>query len=109
MTNQEKLELKNVLEEKINKTQKDILEYRELTRPEAPDVAIGRVSRMDAINNRSILEAGLRAAENKLSKLKNALDRIDEKNFGQCIKCSQPIPFQRLLIMPESVKCINCA
>ena len=40
-----------------------IVEYRELTKPIPPENAIGRVSRMDAINNRSINEAALRTAE----------------------------------------------
>ena len=36
-----------------------IEEYRELTKPIPPENAIGRVSRMDAINNRSVNEAAL--------------------------------------------------
>lgn len=33
-------------------------------KPIAPDVAIGRISRMDAINNKSVMEASLRNANN---------------------------------------------
>ena len=37
--------------------------------PIAPDDAIGRVSRMDAVNDRSTVQAAQRTAEEKLTKL----------------------------------------
>jgi RNA polymerase-binding transcription factor len=86
-----------------------IAELKEVTKPIAPENAIGRISRMDAINNKSVNEAALRTAENKLIKLTMALEKIDEPNFGNCIRCSQPIPEGRLMIMPESTKCVSCA
>ena len=50
------------LEEAISKTIQKIRRYEEMTQPIAPDNAIGRVSRMDAINNKSVIEAALRKA-----------------------------------------------
>ena len=73
------------------------------------DNAIGRLSRMDAINNKSIIESALRKAEEKLSKLDQALKKIDKKGFGLCIQCEKPIPIGRILLMPESNRCVNCA
>jgi DnaK suppressor protein len=80
----------------------------EMTKPVAPDDAIGRISRMDAINNKSVMEASLREVENKLKRLIVALEKIDNKDFGICIKCLQSIPFKRMLILPDSVKCVSC-
>ena len=105
--NSEDVKLK-ILEE-IAKTEKSILEYKELTKPIAPDVSIGRVSRMDAINNKSVNEASLRQAEIKLGNLKRALDRFDTEDFGICLKCKQSIPVARILIRPQSLLCVNCA
>lgn len=93
----------------IEKTEELIIEYREMAKPEAPDVAIGRVSRMDAINNRSITEAALREAENKLKKLHSALEKVGTDEFGKCAKCNGEIPFGRILIKPESLFCVRCA
>ena len=84
-------------------------ELKEATKPIAPDVAIGRISRMDAINNKSVNEAALRTAEAKLNKLEMALKKIDDPKFGYCLRCGQEIPEGRLMIMPESIKCVNCA
>lgn len=109
MTPEEKATLQEAIKKKITKTEADILEYKELSQPVAPDVSIGRITRMDAINNKSVAEAALREAENKLIRLKNALANIESKSFGICIKCHAEIPFKRLLIMPESIKCVNCS
>jgi DnaK suppressor protein len=84
-------------------------EYRELTKPIAPDDAIGRISRMDAINNKSVTEATLRQAEEKLNKLQYVLTRIGKEGFGFCLKCKKQIPIGRILIRPESQHCVQCA
>jgi DnaK suppressor protein len=102
-------EIKEKILAEIEKTEKSVQEYREITKPIAPENAIGRVSRMDAINNKSIAEAALRKAEEKLSKLKYVLTQIDQDDFGICAKCKKPIPLGRILLMPQSRHCVNCA
>lgn len=102
-------EIKEKILAEIEKTEKSVKEYREITKPIAPENAIGRVSRMDAINNKSIAEAALRKAEEKLSKLKYVLRQIDEDDFGICAKCKSPIPLGRILLMPQSRHCVHCA
>ena len=97
------------IDQEIKKTTDSINEYKQLNKPMAPDNAIGRVSRMDAINNRSVLNAALKKAELKLKKLKIVQKEIDKKDFGTCLNCKNEIPMARLMIVPESKKCINCA
>ena len=105
----DKKEIRKTIEEQIAKTEEKVNEYKELAKPQAPDVAIGRVSRMDAINNRSIVEASLRKAEEKLKNLKRVYDKIDSEDFGKCMKCNGDIPVGRILIRPESLLCMRCA
>lgn len=102
-------DLKIRILEEIKKTEQQIAEYQELCKPVAPDAAIGRVSRMDAINNKSIFEASLRQATQKLNSLQRALDKYGTPDFGICLKCKKPIPVQRILFRPESLLCVNCA
>lgn len=104
-----KTEVKEKIAKEIAKTEKQVIEYRELSRPVEPDCAIGRISRMDAINNKSVNEAALRKAENKLAKLKEALKRIDDDGFGICIKCGNAIPLGRILFVPQTQTCVNCS
>ena len=93
----------------IEKTEKSIPDYKEMTKSIVPENAIGRVSHMDAINNKSVTEAALRQAEEKLKKLKYVLTQVGQKDFGICAKCKCPIPLVRILLMPHSRFCVNCA
>ena len=105
----DKAEITKLVRNEIGKTKESIDEYKELSKPESPDVAIGRVSRMDAINNRSVLLAALRKSEDKLIALERVLEKIDTDDFGICVKCNQPIPLGRILIRPQSLFCVRCA
>lgn len=102
-------EIKEKIILEISKTEKTIIEFAEMSEPITPDNAIGRISRMDAINNKSVTEEALRQAKNKLENLKKMFSKINDPDFGLCLKCRQSIPIGRLLIRPESLYCINCA
>lgn len=104
-----KEEIRQKILEEITKTEKQIVEYREMTKPIAPDVAYGRISRMDAINNKSVTEASLRQQEAKLKNLNQVLSKYGTDEFGVCIKCKSEIPVGRILIRPESIYCVKCA
>ncbi len=102
-------EIKSVILKEIEKTQKSISEYEEITQPIEPDNAIGRISRMDAIHNKSVVEAALRQAREKLQKLENVLPQLGKEGFGVCAKCKNTIPIGRILLVPESRFCVHCA
>ena len=109
MKKEQKEQLVSHIREKIESQEKDILSYKELTKPVAPDNAIGRITRMEAINSKSINEAALRKARETLSGLERTLKTMDDPDFGLCCECEEPIPFGRLMIMPESDLCVQCA
>lgn len=109
MEQSEQDEMREIIREKIEETKEEIEQLEELTKPIKPDNAYGRLSRMDAINNKTINDAALRKQKNQLQKLERALDRIDEGNYGICLKCGDDIPAGRLKFMPWTTKCVNCA
>lgn len=109
MTTEERTQLKEKIIETIAKVDAEILQLEESTKPISPENSIGRISRMDAINSKSVSEASLRSSKKKLAKLKMALGKIDAPNFGICIRCKKPIPSARLMFMPESTYCVRCA
>lgn len=92
----------------IKKSEQDIIVLQELVKPIPPDNAIGRLSRMEAINAKSVNQATLSAARIKTTKLKWALAHLDEPGFGLCEECGKPIPLARILLVPESTKCVPC-
>jgi len=109
MKPKEKDSIRKQIQEEIHTTEKSVLRYQDLAKPIAPENAIGRISRMDAINNRSISEEALRKAKLKLNNLQIALSNIDDDDFGICGKCHQQIPVGRILLVPQSRFCVNCA
>jgi len=94
---------------KMDELEEDIKSFKKLTRPISPDNAIGRLTRMEAINSKSINEAALQKSKQTLVKLKSALTKIKNPEFGLCRECEEPIPFARLKIMPETDVCVQCA
>ena len=108
MNYEEKESLKIEIAKRLTKIDEQIIDLKELSQPIEPDCAIGRVSRMDAIVNKTINQQALKKANDKLNKINISLERIDDNDFGTCIQCRKPIPIQRLLLMPGSI-CINCA
>ena len=109
MDKNDKQEIKDRILEELKKTKESIKDYREATKPISPENAIGRISRMDAINNKSVVESALRKAEEKYNLLKLVLDKVEEPDFGSCIRCSEKIPLGRILLMPQSRMCVGCA
>jgi len=109
MSPEDRAHLKIKIEELIVKYDADIVEMEKATQPIGPENAIGRVSRMDAINNKSVMEASLRNKVSKRNKLKMALSQVDKIDFGFCSRCKNVINPARLMFMPESTRCIHCA
>lgn len=93
----------------ITKLDQEIDEMEDSAGPVSPENSIGRISRMDAINNKSVVEASLRHRRKKVSKLRIALSNIRKPGFGICVSCKKPINPKRLMLMPESDKCMRCA
>ena len=100
--------IEKLLKEKTKLVAK-IADLKELTKPILPDCAIGRVSRMDAINNKSVNEAALRSAETKLRNIEISLEKSEDPDFGKCRQCGYDIPVGRLIVMPGSTRCVRCA
>ena len=98
-----KEEIKARIEAEIAKTSSLIEEYKELTQPVEPENSIGRISRMDAINNKSVTEAALRKAKDKLEKLNYAFSKVNDAEFGLCTRCRTTIPIERILMQGQTI------
>lgn len=109
MKPEERQELKQNIEEAIEAQKILIASLAETSKPVAPDNAIGRLSRMEALNDRAVSEASLNAARHKLSRLETALGKVDQPDFGLCVSCDNPIPSGRILLMPETTRCVPCS
>ena len=75
---------------------------------ELDQTAVGRLSRMDSLQNQS-LSKGLREREViRLSQIRDALARIEAGVYGVCCVCEGSIPYERLFVFPEAPECAAC-
>lgn len=110
MNAKERERFKTKVGEEIAELEQTLGELAEHTGPVEPDVAIGRLSRLDTMLNQGITEASIAKGRTRLRKLRAALERVDDDpEFGICLECGEPIPMARLLAVPESAVCVECA
>lgn len=70
---------------------------------------IGRLSRMDAIQQQQMALNSRKKAELSLKQIEQALKRIDKGDYGICLSCEEEIPHNRLSAVPESPFCTQCS
>ena len=70
--------------------------------------AVGRVSRIDAIQQQQMAIASQQQASNLLKQTELALRRIDDGEYGNCLHCGEPIAYARLQAQPFASLCIDC-
>jgi len=109
MNEKEAKEIAGIIDEQIESVTEEIEELKELTKPVKLDASVGRLSRMDAINNKAINDKSLREKKSTLQKLERARERAKEGDLGKCLKCGNDIPFGRLKIMSYTTRCVQCA
>lgn len=109
MDTSQKEAIKKRIHSELTDAKGQVERLKTLVKPISPDVAIGRLSRMEAIATKSVNEAALATATQKLSGLQSALANLDEPEFGICFECGNDIPIGRILLLPESKMCVGCA
>lgn len=72
------------------------------------DTPIGRLSRMDAMQQQQMAQASRRIAEQRLLQIDAALQRIATEDYGLCVECDEEIGLARLAARPETPFCVVC-
>src|SRR3546814_6684815 len=71
--------------------------------------SVGRLSRIDAMQVQAMALAQQRRRQSERNAIDAALLRIDEDEFGYCLKCGDDIAEARLAQLPAITTCIDCA
>lgn len=73
--------------------------------------SVGRVSRIDAIQQQQMALARLAQLQRRVGELRVARQalRDDDEDYGFCVQCGQLIPLARLKIDPAAECCVGCA
>ncbi|MDA3912821.1 TraR/DksA C4-type zinc finger protein [Oleiagrimonas sp.] len=71
--------------------------------------SVGRLSRMDAMQQQQMALAEQRRRGQTLQRIKTALLRVEDGSYGECTGCDEPIAEARLRMDPAITLCLACA
>jgi len=78
------------------------------TRPVDLDEPIGRLSRMDAIQQQKMAQANRKRNAQRLQMVIAALAADPSDEYGWCKRCDEPVGYGRLKSRPEAPFCVSC-
>ena len=107
-TNEDRVWLKEVIQKKITETQITITELEDQTNLVESDDDLESAGSKNENKNKTS-EIALPLMKESLLQLQNALNSIDDSDFGKCSVCGEFIPFADLVVTPESASCMNCS
>ncbi|MCK5517052.1 MAG: TraR/DksA C4-type zinc finger protein [Desulfobulbaceae bacterium] len=101
-------------EKRLKKRIKAIAEEQEQQKKgsapvELDQARIGRLSRMDALQQQAISKATARLTDLERQRIQSALARMLTGEYGYCIICEDEIAEGRLRFDPSVLTCISCA
>ncbi|NQU70400.1 MAG: TraR/DksA C4-type zinc finger protein [Rhodospirillales bacterium] len=76
---------------------------------ELDQTRVGRLSRMDALQNQEMAKETNRRRQAELLRIEAAFQRIEDGEFGECGNCGEDIAIKRLELDAAVIVCINCA
>lgn len=84
---------KRLLEERLEAIR---LGHRRGLRLELDQTSVGRLSRMDSMQQQAMAQATARRTEVEKQRIRTALNRLDAGEYGYCVKCDEEI-IERLI------------
>lgn len=108
MTGAELKELRGRLEQEREGISQALGGVLEAGRPVSLDDPIGRLSRMDAMQQQAMAKAQHKLMVEQLDAIELALSRMAEGEFGECLRCGEEIAIARLRVRPTATLCVGC-
>ena len=103
----------SIYKQKLESMLLEIDDYLSKTKDSAaavePDKGLGRLSRMEVMQDQQMVLELRRRKKRQLLEVKNAITRIEQNLFGKCVFCGKKISSERLNVFPEVQSCVNCA
>ena len=82
---------------------------KEASPVELDQARVGRLSRMDAMQQQAMAKAAARLTDLERQRIKSAFGRMDAGDYGYCIISEDEIAEGRLRFDPSVLMCISCA
>jgi DnaK suppressor protein len=108
LRDQELRQLRALLEAQRLDIGRRLAALRVETQPVGLDLPIGRLSRMDAMQQQEMAAGQQRRIEQELQLIEAAWQRIKQHRYGICLRCQNEIPYERLKVRPTTTLCLEC-
>lgn len=100
--------IKNIVLQQLEELDQPRMVSTESAPVELDQQKVGRLSRMDAIQQQAMSKAAVLRRDNELKRLQHVLEVIDDEDYGYCEDCGEAIPVKRLEINPAATRCVSC-
>jgi DnaK suppressor protein len=108
MTQEEKAWIRDKINHEIATLEKSISILSDLIEGEVQSDVNDWYTSNESNASKEINELALEKAKQRIIMLRDVLIRVDSPEYGICIKCHKPIPFERLKAVPSTTRCLSC-
>ena len=108
MTQQEKEELKYIIQTEISALSDEIASLEDTLKPIKKDCSLDSIDHKMLKQDQNVNIQRYEVAKQRLNRLKAAFLTIDNKEYGVCQECEEDINIERLKLIPESKYCVSC-
>ncbi len=108
MNQQEKQELKKIIEAEINALTAEIENIQTALKPIKKDCSLDSIDHKMLKQDQNINIQRYEVAKARLNRLKATYMNIDNSEYGVCQECEEDINIERLKLIPESKYCVSC-
>lgn len=102
-------EYRNSLEQILQEVENYLESSTDAASAVEPDKGLGRLSRMEAMQDQQLVMEMRRRKKRQLAEIKSAISRLEMGNYGSCIFCGEEISPERLEVSPEAQTCMRCS
>ena len=97
------------LEENLLSIERYLKSSTEAAAAVEPDKGLGRLSRLEAMQDQQLVMEMRRRKKRQLAEIKSALSKLEMGNYGVCVFCNSLISAERLEATPEVQTCVRCS
>jgi DnaK suppressor protein len=97
------------LQEQLEQLSREIAAMRPLLRPVATQCSKTDPQRAEQMQAQELIYKKLTIAEKRYNRLLYIQKKLDDEQYGLCKECDEAIAFERLLLLPETEYCVDCA
>jgi DnaK suppressor protein len=96
------------LERTLRKLERSVLGNGTGHSTEIDQSAVGRLSRIEALQNKGLTDNLKERERAQLQEVVQALGRLESGTYGLCSRCGNAVSYERLMVFPETRSCSQC-